>query len=242
MRFKITLKSEKPNFLLNFNYNHTISSILYNKIIDLDLSRELHETNSFKFFTFSQINIPKIKVTKKGLISKDGLLNFFVSSPNDYLIKNMIQGYVDEPYVNFRNNILNVEKIELLENKNFTEKEEFKTISPILVRTKRKIDGELKSWDLEPCDEFFNNLRYNLIKKYLEFNQIQKTEKNIKIYSKMRNVKSRRIKIKSGKETTFHRAYLMDLVLEGDLKLIEFAYDVGLGNKGSMGFGMIEIL
>ena len=34
----------------------------------------------------------------------------------------------------------------------------------------------------------------------------------------------------------------MDLVLEGDLKLIEFAYDVGLGNKGSMGFGMIEIL
>lgn len=33
-----------------------------------------------------------------------------------------------------------------------------------------------------------------------------------------------------------------DLILEGDLDLIEFAYDVGIGEKNSMGFGMVKLL
>lgn len=57
----------------------------------------------------------------------------------------------------------------------------------------------------------------------------------------MRKVKSRRISIKTGNDITFHRAYLMDLILKGDPKLINFAYDVGVGEKGSMGFGMIDL-
>ncbi|MGV8072709.1 CRISPR-associated endoribonuclease Cas6 [Methanobrevibacter sp.] len=42
--------------------------------------------------------------------------------------------------------------------------------------------------------------------------------------------------------TTHHRAYMMDLILEGDLDLIEFAYDVVIGEKNSMGFGMVKLL
>lgn len=35
---------------------------------------------------------------------------------------------------------------------------------------------------------------------------------------------------------------MMDLILGGDLDLIEFAYDVGIGEKNSMGFGMVKLL
>ena len=35
---------------------------------------------------------------------------------------------------------------------------------------------------------------------------------------------------------------MMDLILEGDLDLIEFAYDVGVGEKNSMGFGMLKYI
>lgn len=35
---------------------------------------------------------------------------------------------------------------------------------------------------------------------------------------------------------------MMDLILEGDLDLIKFAYDVGIGEKNSMGFGMVKLL
>ena len=56
----------------------------------------------------------------------------------------------------------------------------------------------------------------------------------------MINVKRKRISIAKGSSTTYHRAYMMDLNLEGDSELIEFAYDAGLGEKNSMGFGMVE--
>lgn len=35
---------------------------------------------------------------------------------------------------------------------------------------------------------------------------------------------------------------MMDLILESDLDLIEFAYDVRIGEKNSMGFGMVKLL
>ena len=57
----------------------------------------------------------------------------------------------------------------------------------------------------------------------------------------MRHVKGKRIAIDKGEEQTFHRAFLMDLVLEGDLDLIKFAYDVGLGEKSGLGFGMVDL-
>ena len=57
----------------------------------------------------------------------------------------------------------------------------------------------------------------------------------------MANVKRKRISINKGSQTTYHRAYMMDLILEGDIELIEFAYDVGLGEKNSIGFGMVKL-
>jgi CRISPR-associated endoribonuclease Cas6 len=60
MRLKIYLKSEK-SLLIPFNYNHILSSIIYGKIADLELAKELHSSKTFKFFTFSQLNIKNRK-------------------------------------------------------------------------------------------------------------------------------------------------------------------------------------
>lgn len=50
----------------------------------------------------------------------------------------------------------------------------------------------------------------------------------------MNNVKRKRIAINKGSKTTYHRVYTMDIVLEGDIDLINFAYECGLGEKNSM--------
>ena len=102
MRLKINLKG-KNNFKIPFNYNHIVSSIIYNKIADLDLAHELHTSNSFKFFNFSQLNIPNRKIAKDGIISKDGVVNFYLSSPDDLLIKNLVSGFVDDLEIKFKN-------------------------------------------------------------------------------------------------------------------------------------------
>ena len=72
-----------------------------------------------------------------------------------------------------------------------------------------------------------------------KFHNIEETDKQIKFYSEMRNVKSKRISIDTGDKKTFHRAYMMDLSLEGDEELLKFAYDSGVGEKSAQGFGTI---
>ena len=241
MRLEIILKG-KNNFKVPFNYNHILSAIIYNKIADLNFANELHSSKSFKFFTFSQIYIPKRRIVKDGIIAKDGVISFYISSPNDFLIKSLVDGFLEDLEISFQNQKLTIQKIEALKTPEFSSKNEFKTLAPIIVRTKKEIDGELKIWDLAPSDKFFKSLENNLIKKYIKFNNLTKTDKKINIYSDMNFVKRKRISINKGNATTHHRAYMMDLILEGDLNLIEFAYDVGIGEKNSMGFGMIKLL
>lgn len=241
MRLEIILKG-KNNFKVPFNYNHILSAIIYNKIADLNFANELHSSKSFKFFTFSQIYISKRRIVKDGIIAKDGVISFYISSPNDFLIKSLVDGFLEDLEISFQNQKLTIQKIEALKTPEFSSKSEFKTLAPIIVRTKKEIDGELKIWDLAPSDKFFKSLENNLIKKYIKFNNLTKTDKKINIYSDMNFVKRKRISINKGNATTHHRAYMMDLILEGDLDLIEFAYDVGIGEKNSMGFGMVKLL
>ena len=202
----------------------------------------MHSSKSFKFFTFSQIYIPKRRIVKDGIIARDGVISFYISSPNDFLIKSLVDGFLEDLEISFQNQKLTIQKIEALKTPEFSSKSEFKTLAPIIVRTKKEIDGELKIWDLAPSDKFFKSLENNLIKKYIKFNNLTKTDKKINIYSDMNFVKRKRISINKGNVTTHHRAYMMDLILEGDLDLIEFAYDVGIGEKNSMGFGMVKLL
>ena len=226
----------------SINNNHILSAIIYNKIADLNFANELHSSKSFKFFTFFQIYIPKRRIVKDGIIAKDGVISFYISSPNDFLIKSLVDGFLEDLEISFQNQKLTIQKIEALKTPEFSSKNEFKTLAPIIVRTKKEIDGELKIWDLAPSDKFFKSLENNLIKKYIKFNNLTKTDKKINIYSDMNFVKRKRISINKGNVTTHHRAYMMDLILEGDMDLIEFAYDVGIGEKNSMGFGMVKLL
>lgn len=242
MRIQLDLKT-KNNFLIPFNYNHILSSIIYNKIADLDYAQKLHISKSFKFFTFSQINVDKIKIANKGLIAKNGKFSFSISSPDEFLIKSLLDGFFEDLCIHFQNLPVQILNIKALKNPEFSAENNFKTISPIVVRKKRIVDGEEKIWDLSPSDEFFRRLENNLIKKYLTFNKLEETDKTVEIYSEMRNVKRKRIAItKPNQNTTYTRAYNMDLILNGDVELIKFAYDCGLGEKNSMGFGMINLI
>ena len=169
MRLKISLTSNKSNYLIPYNYNHILSAIIYHKIADLDLAAKLHFSRDFKFFTFSQIFTPQFKRIKQGIISKDGKLEFYISSPNDELIKSLVEGYLENSEVDFKGDKLWVEQIELLKKPDFSDVEVIKmrTLSPVMTRIKREIDGKLKIWDLEPGDErFYEGIQKNLINKY----------------------------------------------------------------------------
>ena len=74
MRLKITLKGN-DNLEIPYNYNHTISSLIYDNIADINLAKQLHSSESFKFFTFSQLNIPQRKFNENNILAKSGIIS-----------------------------------------------------------------------------------------------------------------------------------------------------------------------
>lgn len=239
MRLKISLASSKSNLLIPFNYNHILSAIIYRKIADLDLAAKLHFSKDFKFFTFSQLYFSKWKRTPKGIISHDGKLHFYISSPNEQLIKSLVEGHLENTEVEFKGEKLLVEQIELLKKPEFKSKMKFKTMSPISASIKREIDGKLKIWDLGPGDErFYESVQKNLVNKYTSFYGEYDGDTWIRLKPDMKTAKRRRIEIKGD----FHRGYMMKFEMEADPRLMDFAYDCGLGERNSMGFGMVDLI
>lgn len=239
MRLKISLASSSGNYLIPYNYNHILSAIIYRKIADLDLASKLHFSKDFKFFTFSQIYVPEFKLTRKGVISRDGKLEFYISSPNDELIKSLVEGHLENTEVNFKGDKLLVEQIELLKRPVFKESMKMRTMSPVMARIKREVNGKLKIWDLGPGDErFYESVQKNLINKYIKFYGDFDGDRWVRIRPDMKSAKRRRIDIKGN----FHRAFMMNFEMEADQRLLEFVYDCGLGEKNSMGFGMVDLV
>jgi CRISPR-associated endoribonuclease Cas6 len=242
IRLKINLSAAEKHFKVPFNYNHILSAIIYNKIADLDLVHELHASKDYKFFTFSQIFVSQRKNLKDFMISRDGKISFFISSPNDQLIKSMVEGYLEDGQVNFMGQKLLVDQVELLKKPEIKTRMQMKTLSPLIARIQKDVDGKLKIWDLNPNDlKFYENLQNNLLNKYIKFNGDYDGDTYVKIVPKIESIKRKRITIPKKGQETHHRCFLMKFEIEADKRLVEFAYDCGLGEKNSMGFGMVDV-
>ncbi|NMC68261.1 MAG: CRISPR-associated endoribonuclease Cas6 [Spirochaetales bacterium] len=131
-----------------------------------------------------------------------------------------------------------VEQIELLKKPEFKEKMKMRTMSPVSASIKREVDGKLKIWDLGPGDErFYESVQKNLVNKYVSFYGDYDGSNWVRLRPDMSSAKRRRIEIKRD----FHRGYMMEFEMEADARLLEFAYYCGLGERNSMGFGMVKL-
>lgn len=243
MRCNVTLQNQSGGVLFPFNYNHILTSVIYNNLLVAGIDLDFHDSKDFKFFTFSNIIFSKFEVTKNGINSIDGTINFQISSPDSKLLRKIIDGFIKNNQITINGNDFTMTNIVMLKEPKFTNKMEFRTMSPIVVNSYKQINGELRNWDLSPDDEnFFHFIERNLIKKYNQFFNEELSEDSIKVSSNMENVKKKRIMVKRNRLQQHYVCYMMDITLEGDPKVIKFAYDCGLSNKNSIGFGMIKVI
>jgi CRISPR-associated endoribonuclease Cas6 len=233
MRVKISLKGEGR---IPFNYNLALAGAVYTSIkrVDTDLAYKIHSSTNYKYFTFSLLQIPERKISKKGIYVK-GNAYFLVSSPIKQIVTSLVEGILETPEVRIDTVHFVVESVEVLKNPVFNGRAIFSTVSPIIVRTAKEKNGKLTIHDLYPTDtKFYENLKSNLVKKYK--NLYNEDKENIS-FSKPFSTKFMRIQIKN----TYHRASLMVFEAEGDHELLELGYETGFGEKNSMGFGMVKI-
>ena len=241
MRCKVSIKkiSSGP---LDYDYQYGLASMLYAKLAvsNIELADETHSKKGFKFYTFSNIILEDRVPEKKGLNFRKA--HFFLSSPDPEFIRSFAEGLLLEPefFLGGRESRASfiIEKIEVLPGIEFSNTCTFRTLSPIYLKTLRNQETRLVEFDLYPTDsKFHENLHKNLAARYEEFYG-SKIEKDFFEILDVQRFKPKRVKV----ENNYRRCSLMNLRLSAPPKLLQFAYDAGLGEKNAMGFGCIGVM
>lgn len=234
MRVKVSLCGRG---LIPFDYNLALAGAVYGPIkrVNTDLAYTIHSSTDYKFFTFSQLQVPKRSISKKGIYVNGGAY-FLVSSPISDIIMYLVEGLLEKPIVKIGKVVFDVESMEMLKNPQFGGQAIFSTVSPIIVRTVKEENGRLKVIDLYPTEvKFYENLKKNIINKY---EKLYCEKRDDISFSKPFSTKFKRIRIKN----TFHCASLMIFEAQGDSELLRLGYETGFGEKNSMGFGMVKVI
>ena len=163
-------------------------------------------------------------------------VHFFFSTMRNEIGVALVEGLLKKPEVKIGNAEFVVSEIKVMREKEMDRREKFITLSPINVTTVEE-NGRKRIVDLYPSNpKFYENLRKNLIKKYVAFYGREPEDDEVRV----RVVSSKPVRVQL--KNTFHRASLMVFEAEGSKELLEIGYKAGFGERNSMGFGMVKVV
>jgi CRISPR-associated endoribonuclease Cas6 len=241
MRLKILLEAETP-LIVPWDYRTALTAAVYDilSVSDKDFSSWLHDKGyqsgkrKYRLFVYSNLRPLHFQPTDAGL-QTNGNCTWEIAAPGETFLEKFVDGLLKRDRslqlfgVDFR--ILDFVKMQLPA---VAPTRTWKTISPIVVST---WDGKSRQPryrnGTEP--EFVQALEANLLSKWEAFNgkKWEGENLNIRVWSP-----------KSTLVPVFNinvRGWYLRLQMWGPPELIRFAYDAGLGEKNSQGFGMIDI-
>lgn len=257
MILKIVLTSITNSFQIPLNYQYLLSAVIY-KLIEAS-SKEfadwLHEIGyrngkgkPYKMFTFSKLFTNQIDTTylEKGILKSNGEVYLFFASPvDDKIVLNFIQGAmkigtIKLAGVGFSETEFNISSINILPSNYVNENINYQTISPICVSN---INNGKVEYIFPDNENIEIKLENNLKEKYkILHNKEFESNLKIKIIDKTKFKK----KVILIKENTQHqgriKAFETHISIETNYEMHKFVQECGLGERNSMGFGMISII
>jgi CRISPR-associated endoribonuclease Cas6 len=256
MRLKLICRSEK-GFFIPYNHLYQLQSAIYSLIrkSSIDYSHFLHDEGfskagkPLKLFTFSKLLCSDYIKSRGGFSDvRDITLYFATRIEKSY--EHLILGiFTDQKMMlNFnKKNILEITSIETLSEPEFSETMKFSCLSPITVsimddRGKHYLDYLIP----EERIIFQESLKKNLLRKYKELFNEDYLENPVFEFSfdpeYIANRKGNISKLISFKDNLKIKAMEAPFKIKTDPVLIEIAYDCGLGELNSAGFGMIRVI
>jgi len=241
MRLKILFETKKDT-LIPWSYHSELTKLVYNLVglSDKNYSTWLHDEGYrknkkiYRLFVFSDLQFAELAVLPEGLRTR-GSVVWQLASPDERFIEKLKGGIkiLNNKITLFESefNVLDTLETQLPIN----EKSVFHTISPIVASIQEKGKGSPPSY-LAPQDQRFTEaLERNLLSKWEAFcnKPVDKGGFGIRVWEPRSKLVS-----------TFNiqvRAWHLKLQMWGLDELMKFAYDVGLGERNSQGFGMIEV-
>jgi CRISPR-associated endoribonuclease Cas6 len=217
----------------------------------------------FKLFVFSDLKC-KIKCIKNNrLFIISDYVEWYISSPIDDLIRYLVHGlFKKNNDIIIDNKKFIVENVEVLQVPSFKIQDNyavsyFKMMSPMVLSTKKKIDGKLKQYYYRFDENFSTQLLNNLKEKYFtvtgkknnctdlffEFDKdyiIYQLKNNRKL-SKLRHINKWNQKTKRFDDIMV-KGIFCPFKIKTDPELIRIGYECGFGEKNSTGFGMVDLI
>jgi CRISPR-associated endoribonuclease Cas6 len=267
MRLKLTLRPESAKPSVPVNYHYPLSATIYKLLAQAspEYSTWLHERGYrspadrlLKLFTFSKLDIPRVKFADGVLVAHDvRAWRLLVSSPmTDEFVQLFVLGL-------FQNQKLEIggrgavgrfliEQVEALAPPEFTSPMRFKTLSPVVVSTMREHKGKLQPYYYRPNDlELGAAIRQNLLEKFETIQGCAPQDGALEVaidndYMARRGGPekvSKLITIKEGTpEETRIKGFECPLLMKGSQELMQVAWECGVGDHNSMGCGMVEVV
>lgn len=221
-----------------FEYNkinkYDIQGFIYSLLKNTPFEN-YHNVIGFKFFNFS--NIFPVSDFKE-----DNVKNLIISSPNNFFINNL--KLVLNKMETFRLNRFNmlIEKLISINPKKYNK---FVTSTPIVLFEDSFINKYFSFKQNNDFNFFFNRLKDNAVKKYNAYtgNYFNLDDDLFNSFEFNREVSVRVTK----KDNTFIIIGSLWRSLEADINknnrdFYKFVLDCGLGEKNSLGFGMVNDL
>ena len=217
---RIHLKLSPNREIVPYNYQQSLVGAFHRWIGE----NELHDDTSM--YSLSQLS--NGRRTKNGFTFPNGC-EFFISSPLQSFHQQVIQGVFNGADIRWG---MKVEEVTMKMTPDFGSKHRFLAQSPILI--KRNIEGQKHQQYYYPKDKISDTyltetLQYKLAKQGLT------TDVHVAFDHTYHNpiikmVKYRDINIKGT---------LCPVIVEGDPRAVQFAWEVGVGNSTGIGFGAI---
>ncbi|MBW7888631.1 MAG: CRISPR-associated endoribonuclease Cas6 [Bacteroidetes bacterium] len=264
MRCKLTLRALDAPTVIPINYNYPIAAAIY-KIINAaspEYSEWLHsqgyvtpEGKPMKLFTFSRLLNKNMKAEGNVLkMEKHDRCALYISSPMlEDFIKNFVIGLFSIKKIEIaahgicgRFVVDDVERIDLPE---LSETLRCVALSPFVASTMKEHNGKLSPYYYRPLDEGLSEaLRRNAVQKFqlvhraLPKNDLLTVETD-KEYIARRGGERRTTKLISIKEADDDETKIVAIhtpvLLKGSIELIDVILQTGIGEKNSLGFGML---
>lgn len=269
MRISLQLLPGSNGAVVPLNYQYPLSAAIYKilKKASPAYAEFLHDKGYqaasgrlMKLFTFSKLWIPQVRRVTNGLKGGNGFWRLQIGSPMlDEFVQNFVLGLFDTAEIAIGSKgthaEFQVQQVETLPVPEFTNKMRFKCLSPIVASTTREQNGRLKIYYYRPDDEALSEaLHKNLLEKYDIIKGSQKATFFEKIafsdFSELKfclepqdKPKSKLITIKEGTpEETRIKCFESYFTLEGSPELMQTAWECGLGEHNSQGFGMVDVI
>jgi len=238
------------------NYQYELSSWIYHTIAkgDEKYAEWLHANGfalgkkQFRLFTFSNLIFNKYRMEGDRIRLLDPGAGIIISFLPEKSTEEFVKGIFTSQSFSLGDGTsrvsCSIRSVEMMASPEFSDNMCFRTLSPMVISRKLP-DGRTTYVSPETdgaCEAIYNNLcsKYKAFygKEYATGDDGWKGEPGFRILSQ---VKRKKITIKVGTpQQTYIIGYLCSFEMTLPPDLMKILYEVGVGEKNSMGFGMVE--